>query len=58
MRNFNLRSEHKENQAWCTKAASGVLHYHVLVHALQHTAYLIVLLCQREKLWIVIKLFR
>jgi len=42
MRNFNLRSEHKENQAWYTKAASGILHDHVLVHALQHAAYLIV----------------
>jgi len=42
MRNFNLRSEHKENQAWCTKTASGFSHHHILVHALQHAAYPIV----------------
>jgi hypothetical protein len=57
MRNINLRSEHTETQAWYTKAASGVSHHNILVHALQHAAYLIVL-CQREKLWSMIKLFR
>jgi hypothetical protein len=42
MRNFNLHSEHTENQVWYTKAASRVSHHHILVHELQQAAYLIV----------------
>ena len=42
MPNFKLLSEHTENQAWYTKAASGVSHHHILLRALQHAAYLIV----------------
>jgi hypothetical protein len=42
MLNFNLRSEHRENQAWYTTATSGVTHYHIHVHVLQNAPNLIV----------------